>query len=46
LDLEAVRGWRERGCVGTFLVDCKVVRDVVGDYMAEPGTNNKREGRT
>ena len=35
-DLDAVRDWRDRGCVGTLLLDCKVVRDVVGDYMVEP----------
>ncbi|TLW91701.1 thiamine pyrophosphate-binding protein [Saccharomonospora piscinae] len=37
-DLDAVRAWRARGCAGTLLLDCKVVRDVVGDYMVEPGT--------
>ncbi|GAB3473568.1 thiamine pyrophosphate-binding protein [Amycolatopsis cihanbeyliensis] len=35
-DLDAVRSWRARGCVGTLLLDCKVVRDVVGDYLVEP----------
>jgi acetolactate synthase-1/2/3 large subunit len=35
-DLDAVRAWRAGGCVGTLLLDCKIVRDVVGDYMVEP----------
>ncbi|MER7012753.1 thiamine pyrophosphate-binding protein [Saccharopolyspora sp. NPDC000359] len=38
-DLEAVRTWRAGGCTGTLLLDCKVVREVVGDYLGAPTTS-------
>nr|CEL14242.1 TPP-requiring enzyme co-localized with fatty acid metabolic genes [Kibdelosporangium sp. MJ126-NF4]CTQ88610.1 TPP-requiring enzyme co-localized with fatty acid metabolic genes [Kibdelosporangium sp. MJ126-NF4] len=34
-DLDVVRRWRDDGCVGTLLLDCKVVRDVVSEHMVE-----------
>ncbi|WNV84545.1 thiamine pyrophosphate-binding protein [Umezawaea sp. Da 62-37] len=36
-DLDVVRAWRDRGCAGTLLLDCKIVRDVIGYHMADPG---------
>ncbi|MGW4040346.1 thiamine pyrophosphate-binding protein [Streptomyces sp. NPDC004778] len=34
-DLTAVRRWREAGCPGTLLLDCKVVADVVAPFLAD-----------
>jgi acetolactate synthase I/II/III large subunit len=34
-DLAGLRAWREAGCPGTYLLDCKVVPDVVAKYMAD-----------
>nr|WP_264085072.1 thiamine pyrophosphate-dependent enzyme [Kibdelosporangium phytohabitans] len=34
-DLDVVRRWRDGGCAGTLLLDCKVVRDVVSEHMVE-----------
>ncbi len=34
-DLTAVRAWRDAGCHGTLVLDCKVVPDVVARYLAE-----------
>ena len=34
-DLTAVRAWRDRGCHGTFVLDCKVVPDVVAKYLSD-----------
>jgi acetolactate synthase-1/2/3 large subunit len=39
-DLAGLRAWREAGCHGTYLLDCKVVPDVVAKYL----TNDPREG--
>jgi thiamine pyrophosphate-dependent acetolactate synthase large subunit-like protein len=44
-DLDVVRAWRAGGCRGTLLLDCKIVRDVVGDYMVPPGTSGTRSDR-
>jgi acetolactate synthase-1/2/3 large subunit len=32
-DLVAIRRWRESGCRGTFVADCKVVPDVVARFL-------------
>jgi acetolactate synthase-1/2/3 large subunit len=34
-DLTAVRAWRDAGCHGTFVLDCKVVPDVVAKYLSD-----------
>jgi thiamine pyrophosphate-dependent acetolactate synthase large subunit-like protein len=34
-DLAAVRAWRDGGCRGTLLLDCKVVRGVVARFLAD-----------
>ena len=34
-DLTAVRAWCDRGCHGTFVLDCKVVPDVVAKYLSD-----------
>jgi len=36
-DLAGLRAWREAGCRGTYLLDCKVVVDVVAKYLADLG---------
>lgn len=37
-DLAVVRRWRAAGCPGTLVLDCKVVRDVTANYLAEIGS--------
>jgi len=34
-DLAGLRAWREAGCRGTYLLDCKVVPDVVAKYLSD-----------
>ncbi|MGR6975160.1 thiamine pyrophosphate-binding protein [Streptomyces cynarae] len=34
-DLGAVRAWREAGCPGTLVLDCKVVPGVVAPFLAD-----------
>jgi acetolactate synthase I/II/III large subunit len=34
-DLAGLRAWREAGSRGTYLLDCKVVPDVVAKYLSE-----------
>jgi thiamine pyrophosphate-dependent acetolactate synthase large subunit-like protein len=34
-DLTAAAAWRDRGCHGTFVLDCKVVPDVVAKYLSD-----------
>ncbi|MGW6652330.1 hypothetical protein AMK23_33495 [Streptomyces sp. CB02130] len=34
-DLAAVRRWREAGCPGVLVLDCKVVADVVAPFLAD-----------
>ncbi|MFI8326301.1 thiamine pyrophosphate-binding protein [Streptomyces sp. NPDC085529] len=34
-DLDAVRAWREAGCPGTLVLDCKVVAGVVAPFLAD-----------
>ncbi len=34
-DLTAVRAWRDAGCDGTLVLDCKVVPDVVAKYLSD-----------
>jgi acetolactate synthase I/II/III large subunit len=36
-DLAGLRAWREAGSRGTYLLDCKVVPDVVARFMADLG---------
>jgi acetolactate synthase I/II/III large subunit len=36
-DLEVLRSWLNRGCPGTFVLDCKVVPGVVAPYLADFG---------
>jgi TPP-dependent trihydroxycyclohexane-1,2-dione (THcHDO) dehydratase len=36
-DLAGLRSWREAGCHGTYLLDCKVVPDVVAKYLSDLG---------
>jgi thiamine pyrophosphate-dependent acetolactate synthase large subunit-like protein len=36
-DLADLRAWREAGCPGTYLLDCKVVPDVVAKYLSDLG---------
>ena len=36
-DLAGLRAWREAGCHGTYLLDCKVVPDVVAKYLSDLG---------
>ena len=36
-DLTGLRAWREAGCHGTYLLDCKVVPDVVAKYLSDLG---------
>jgi len=36
-DLAGVRAWRDAGSPGTYLLDCKVVPDVVAKYLSELG---------
>jgi acetolactate synthase I/II/III large subunit len=36
-DLAGLRAWREAGCRGTYLLDCKVVPDVVAKYLSDLG---------
>jgi thiamine pyrophosphate-dependent acetolactate synthase large subunit-like protein len=34
-DLAAVRDWRDRGCPGTLVLDCKIVPSVVAGYLTD-----------
>ncbi|MCX4681812.1 thiamine pyrophosphate-binding protein [Streptomyces sp. NBC_01433] len=34
-DLAEVTAWRERGCPGTLLLDCKIVQTVVAPFLAD-----------
>jgi acetolactate synthase I/II/III large subunit len=34
-DLSVLHAWREHGCRGTLVLDCKVVPDVIAPYMSE-----------
>ena len=43
-DLAGLRAWREAGCHGTYLLDCKVVPDVVAKYLSDLG-GHIRAGR-
>jgi acetolactate synthase I/II/III large subunit len=36
-DLTGLRAWREAGCHGTYLLDCKIVPDVVAKYLSDLG---------
>jgi acetolactate synthase-1/2/3 large subunit len=37
-DLAALRDWCANGCRGTFVLDCKVVREVQVDYLRQAGS--------
>lgn len=43
-DLAGLREWREAGRRGTYLLDCKVVPDVVASYLAELGARIRAGG--
>ncbi len=43
-DLTAVRAWRDRGCHGTFVLDCKVVPDVVAKYLSDLSSHIRAGG--
>jgi acetolactate synthase I/II/III large subunit len=43
-DLAAVRGWRDHGCRGTLVLDCKVVPDVAAAFVSGMG-GHIRAGR-
>jgi thiamine pyrophosphate-dependent acetolactate synthase large subunit-like protein len=36
-DLAGLHAWRAEGCRGTYLLDCKVVPDVVASYVSDLG---------
>jgi thiamine pyrophosphate-dependent acetolactate synthase large subunit-like protein len=44
-DLAALRAWRDAGCHGTYLLDCKVVPDVVARYLSDLGGHIRAGGR-
>ncbi len=44
-DLTAVRAWRDAGCHGTLLLDCKVVPDVVAKYLSDLSGHIRAGGR-
>jgi acetolactate synthase-1/2/3 large subunit len=43
-DLAGLRAWRDAGCHGTYLVDCKVVPDVVARYLSDLGGHIRAGG--
>jgi thiamine pyrophosphate-dependent acetolactate synthase large subunit-like protein len=43
-DLAAVRAWRDAGCHGTFVLDCKVVPDVVAKYLSDLSSHIRAGG--
>jgi acetolactate synthase I/II/III large subunit len=43
-DLAGLRAWREAGCRGTYLLDCKVVPDVVAKYLSDLGGHIRAGG--
>ena len=43
-DLAGLRAWREAGCHGTYLLDCKVVPDVVAKYLSDLGAHIRAGG--
>jgi acetolactate synthase-1/2/3 large subunit len=43
-DLAGLCAWREAGCRGTYLLDCKVVPDVVAKYLSELGGHIRAGG--
>ncbi len=43
-DLAGLRAWREAGCRGTYLLDCKVVPDVVAKYLSDLGDHIRAGG--
>jgi acetolactate synthase I/II/III large subunit len=43
-DLAGLRAWREAGCHGTYLIDCKVVPDVVAKFLSELGSHIRAGG--
>jgi thiamine pyrophosphate-dependent acetolactate synthase large subunit-like protein len=43
-DLAGLRAWREAGCHGTYLLDCKVVPDVVAKYLSDLGSHIRAGG--
>lgn len=43
-DLDGLRAWRAAGCQGTYLLDCKVVPDVVAKYLSDLGGHIRAGG--
>jgi acetolactate synthase-1/2/3 large subunit len=43
-DLAGLRAWRDAGCRGTYLLDCKVVPDVVARYLSDLGGHIRAGG--
>jgi acetolactate synthase I/II/III large subunit len=43
-DLAGLCAWREAGCHGTYLLDCKVVPDVVAKYLSDLGGHIRAGG--
>jgi len=43
-DLAGLRAWLEAGCRGTYLLDCKVVPDVVARYLSDLGGHIRAGG--
>ena len=43
-DLAGLRAWRQAGCHGTYLLDCKVVPDVVAKYLSDLGGHIRAGG--
>src|SRR5580692_1996114 len=43
-DLAGLRAWRDAGCHGTYLIDCKVVPDVVARYLSDLGGHIRAGG--
>jgi len=43
-DLAGLSAWRDAGCPGTYLLDCKVVPDVVAKYLSDLGGHIRAGG--
>jgi acetolactate synthase I/II/III large subunit len=43
-DLAGLRAWRQAGCHGTYLLDCKVVPEVVAKYLSDLGGHIRAGG--
>jgi acetolactate synthase I/II/III large subunit len=43
-DLAGLRAWRAAGCRGTYLLDCKIMPDVVAKYLSDLGGHIRAGG--